>query len=150
MKDATTQLRTYYYNTLQGITYMGDAVPVYDNQVNDTVAPFTRDSPPDRYIVITNQNSADESAKCGFQERHTIQVNCYTVFAADNGGFQDAEQINQMVKERILLNTAGAFSLPDYKVYRSRQELSQNISELTKTQNIYRRFTIFNHSIAEN
>jgi len=149
MKDATTQLRTYYYNTLQGIVIDGFEIPVYSDEVNDSVAPYTRNEPPKYYIIISNQNSADESAKCNFAERHTIQVNSYTIFPVSNGGYSIAEAINEEVKERILLNTSGNFELQDYSVYRSRIDLSSNISEKTKTQNIYRRFTIFNHSIAE-
>jgi len=150
MKDATSELRKYYYTTLQGITLDGDVVPVYDDEVNDSVAPYTRDSPPDKYIILSNQNSADQSAKCSFQERHTIQVDSAVIYPAYNGGFRVAEQLNAIVKERMLTDTAGAFDLDGFRVFRSREDLSRNLSEKTKVQNIYKRITIFNHSIAEN
>lgn len=150
MKDATSQLRKYYIDQLQGnISVNGVNVPVYDDEVNDTVAPFTRNEPPVNYILIKNQNSNDISPKCGFQEEHAITTDSYATFPAYNGGFSTAELINEQIKALILTDTSGKFALTDFNVYRSRQTLSTNLSEKTKEQNIYRRITIFTHSIQE-
>jgi hypothetical protein len=149
MKDATTELRTYYFTILQGIEHDGDPVPVYDTILNDTITPYTRNNPPSKYIILSNQNNVPDMAKCQFGGRHTIQVDSYGVFNTDEGGSMIAEEINNLVCERVLPDTAGSFDLPNFTCVRSRWDLSRNQNDYTKTQNIYRRITIFNHTIVE-
>lgn len=149
MRDAQTELRTKYMQLLSGIVLDGVAVPVYSDEVNDTVAPFTRDNPPNIYIILSNQTSTDESTKCYFGGRYSMQVDSYTTYRAYNGSFNDSERLNNIVKQIILLDTSGVIYLPTFTCTRSRIDLTRNLSEKTKTQNIYRTITIFNHSIQE-
>ena len=149
MRDAQTELRIKYISLLSGIQIDGANVPIYSDEVNDTISPYTRDNPPHVYIILSNQTSTDESTKCYFGGRYSMQVDSYTTYPAYNGSFVKSELLNNLVKQRILTNTSGNFPLTTFEVTRSRIDLTRNLSEKTKEQNIYRTITIFNHSIQE-
>jgi len=149
MRDAQTELRIKYIALLTGIQIDSVNVPIYSDEVNDTVAPYTRQSPPPVYIILSNQTSTDESVKCHFAGRYSMQVDSYTTYPAYNGSFLKSEILNNIVKQRILTTTSGNFPLTTFVCTRSRIDLTRNLSEKTKEQNIYRTITIFNHSIQE-
>ena len=149
MKDAQTELRIKYIALLTGIQIDGVDVPIYSDEVNDTISPWTRVNAPPVYIILSNQTSTDESTKCYFGGRYSMQVDSYTTYPAYNGSFVKSELLNNLVKQRILTDTSGDFALINFAVTRSRIDLTRNLSEKTKEQNIYRTITIFNHSIQE-
>lgn len=147
MKDASTELRAFYYDLLKNITFNSKPIQVYDTYVN--YADQLNDGETKYYIVLSSQTAVPEMGKCKFGARHTIQVEAIATYPASQGAFKEAEAIANIVNALVLPNTSGSFDLPSFTVWRSRYDLSRQLSEQTKTQNIFRKVTIFNHSIEE-
>ncbi len=135
MKDAQTELRIKYIELLSGIMLGSFVVPIYSDEVNDLFTPYTRDNPPPAYIVLSNQTSTDESTKCYFGGRYSMQVDSYTTYPAYNGSFVKSETLNGIVKQRILTTTSGIIPLTNFACTRSRIDLTRNLAEKTKEQN---------------
>jgi hypothetical protein len=150
MKDATSALRLRYTQLLSGLTFDGIIVPVYSDEVNDTVEPFTRDDPPRYYIILSNQNQAQaDNNKSDFKNTYSIQVDCIAQYPPYNGSFLKAEQLTEQLKEIIMPDVQADIDIPGYTSYKTTCN-SFNLSEKTKVQNIFRRITIFNHLLKEN
>lgn len=148
-KDATTELRKSYIKLLSDIIINDKLIPVYDTQVNDTVEPYTIDSPPSAYIIISNQNSYPRDNKQAFEELHTIQVTVYTLFPVNQGGFYLVEQIDEQVKALILGDKGSSIEVKGFNCYVTKLDLSRGDIEASKTNNIFKRTTIFNHYLTQ-
>jgi hypothetical protein len=149
MKDASTAIRDAYLTALADIMVNSELVPVYDTQVNDTIAPYTRRNPPKNYIILSNQTFTDRSPKCGFQTNQTMQVMCMTTFPAYSGNRSLSEQINSIVCQRVMVDRQTDLALVGFSNLETRVDLSRNQEEFTKDQNIFSKITIFSHIIQE-
>jgi len=144
MKDATTELRKSYIALLADIGY-----PVYSDEVNDTIAPYTRDNPPKQYIILSNQSNADLNIKQKYQSRHTIQVDCVTIYPAYNGSSLASETMADQVLQRIVTDYSNAIPITGFNCYKTNLDLSRQQDEKTKVANYYKRILIFSHYIEQ-
>lgn len=154
MKDATLAVRVAYDKLLNRLIYTRDGVdtfvPVYNEEVNDTHCPYTRENPPSYYIILSNQTEVQTDInKCGFNSVQSIQVDCCAVYPAYNGAYNEAEEISSIVREIIMQSVQSQIEIEDFKCYKTELALSRQLAEKTKALNIYRKITTFNHSLKE-
>jgi len=146
MKDISQPLRDSYIAKLSASDW-----PVYDEDVNDTVATYTRDNPPPAYYVITNQTAVNNSSKCLFNNQASIQIDCVTWQNGYSTSKVKAEELANWVGVNLFDKNQADFSdmLPDFNVWQGRIEVSRIQIEPLRSQTVVRKILIISHQVQE-
>jgi len=131
MKSVTLGVRTAFVQALQGITFEGEAIPVWEEVANPGKANLTIGNVDvEAYIIIQNQTANDMSAKCRRTDQTSIQVQINTLFPIGSGGSWIAEQISELVCDKLFTatNLGTSIVMPEpFQMWRSTLESSRNI-----------------------
>lgn len=155
MRDFGTLYRKSIKDLLTNSIYIGTPensvpIPVYADQVDDSITPYTRDEPPKFYVVISNILEADASNKHTFETRTSIQLDCYSRFPVGSGHWEKTELMADYVKQLLLPDHIGRIFLStEFNLYRGSLDLARYQPEFTKYYNLYRKIIIFSHSVEE-
>lgn len=155
MRDFGTLYRKTIKNMLQNSIYVGTPessvpIPVYADQVDDSISPYTRDNPPKYYVVISNILERDGSNKQTFITETSIQIDCYSMFSVGSGHWEKTELMADYVKQLMLPDHIGRLFLSTgFNCFRGSLDLARQQPEFTKNYNLYRKIIIFSHSIEE-
>lgn len=106
MQEVSLSLRIAYFNKLQGITYLGKPIPVYEEFVQETVGNMKAkltigNMTVEAYIILLNQTENDNSPKCHRNDECSIQIQVTTVWPSDKGGSMHAEKIMNLVYDKL-------------------------------------------------
>jgi len=144
--NVTQPLRDSYLAKLSASDW-----PVYDEDVNDTVTPYTRDDPPPAYYVITNQTAVNNSYKCSFNNQVSIQIDCITWQDGYSTSKVKAEELANWLGVNLFVDNQADFSdmLPDWNVWQGRIEMSRFLIEPLRSQTVVRKIIIISHQIQE-
>lgn len=144
LKDIAYPLRVAYMSKLKPVlTYNGVPVPVYDALVPENA--------PDYFVVIREQNEADNSLKCGFNSDVHVTTEVVTRFEPGKGSSAIRDNISSQLNS-IICSTDPAERItlkPDFNVMNSIRTLSRSIDESTKTGVILRKVNIYKHTIQQ-
>lgn len=122
MRDNYTELRTHYYDTLQGSVTLGGAdVNVYD------VVEADADTP---YIYFGEFDAAEDSSKDGYITNVTIGLLIVTKYTNAVGGSKDSDDIASQILQ--LINNKTVVSTNNFKVILSK--LVSNFTNKTPTK----------------
>lgn len=102
MQSTTLAFRTAIVNALNNIVFESNRVGVFEEYVQETStnkkALLTNC---EAYIVLLNQTSNDNSARCARNDEVSIQIQITTVFPAGKGGSKISEQISELVINQL-------------------------------------------------
>lgn len=145
MLSVNLSLSRAYYAALSTITYLGNPVPVFKNQIPTTIAPGI-------YIMFGRIRNTDNSPKTSSMTQTSVTVTVYTNFLKYNDGVAVDEVANEVLN-RIYKN--GTFKLQLAESFFQlagtslQNDFVQDFSE--DKQNTYiDRIMIFNHQIFQN
>lgn len=146
MKDVSQPLRDSYLTKLSGLAW-----PVYDEDVNDTYPPYSREDKPPAYILITNQYENTNSNKCSHNSEAFIQLDCVTWQDSFSTSKVQAEAMSNAIGLAIFGSLQADFSdmLPDFNVWQGRIVQRRFIIEHLGTQTVVRKIIIISHQIQE-
>jgi hypothetical protein len=144
LKDSSYAIRVAYMAKLKPLLkYAGVVVPVYDSIVPDTA--------PNYFVVIKDQNEADDSNKCGFMSDVHVTLDVVTRFPPGSGTGTVRDNILGQINA-IICSTDASKRLdltPDFKVMNSVRTLTRPIDEPSTTGNILRKVVIFKHKVQQ-
>lgn len=144
MKDVSAALRKAYLIKLAGLQINTTPVPGYDT--------FAATEAPKYYYLIGDCTQQNESPKCRFTYRASINVDIVTKFIANQqGGSLIGEQIADIVLGLICpLATAGYLNLmPDFNIISTSLEMKKPLALDTGTVKEYRQILTFSHLIEQ-
>lgn len=121
MIGINTELQTAYFQALQGITFNGVSVPVYDFVPADAVYP---------YIRIGEFTQVDNSDKSDYGSEITVQIQVVDRFGASGGSRVPINEIANQVKQIVRPNP---FSLDNHNVVTCLLDNETSFRELTDT-----------------
>lgn len=137
MKDASTALRTAYYNLL---TTALD-VEVYDAAADDLEG--------GNYVVLSTQTSNIDSSKDSFEYEHTIIVDVVTRFKGKAIGKKTAETISNQVMQAVYPTpTTSGLTITGFRIISTDVELSDLVAQFGE-ERIVRKLLTFTHLITE-
>ena len=146
MKNVNLALRTAIGLALNdNIVYSGQNIATFEEYLQETdtrkIAKFIEGNrPAEAYIVLLNQTSNDDSAKCMRNDIASIQIQITTVFPANKGGSSTAEKISELVMARLFTEDGLNSTLDlgdDMTAWRGRMEGCINIPYDTNTNRIW-------------
>lgn len=155
MRNAATALRQKYIEMLTNgkkmIAIDGHNIPVYDTFINDNFAPeYSRAKKPAFYWIISNATAVDTSLRQKFRADYTIQLDSFTIYGPGQGGNLLCDKMEDEAMQRIMKDQVGAFDITGFSCRETRLELSRpEFTQLKDNSFVYRKITIFRHSIEE-
>jgi len=144
LKDISYSLRVAYIAKLKPLLkYNNVAVPIYDSFVPNTA--------PDYFVVIKDQNEADDSLKCGFNTDVHVTTEVVTRFPPGSGSSSIRDNISSQLNSLICSTdpTKRLNLKPDFNVMNSIRTLSKPIDEFTTTGTVLRKVNIYKHTIQQ-
>lgn len=139
MKSPTLAYRTALFNALQGIVFLGQNISVFEEVANSNQLASIKkinvgNVPVEAYIIIQNQTANDISAKCLRSDQVSCQVQITTLFPIGSGGSKTAEQISELILEKVYDNPTVKFpNDSDFFIWKNQLESTRNIPYQTDT-----------------
>lgn len=158
MKVVSLPLRTAFFNKLNsGITYLGKSIFTFEDYLQETstrkkailqVGTMTVEA----YIILLNQTENDNSNKCRKNDQASIQVQINTIFPSGKGGSQQAEEIGNLVYEKLfpVNNLKADIILPTpFHCWKSVKQGARNLNYDTETSRAWIHQITFNNWISQ-
>lgn len=139
MRDPGIELQTAYYQRLQGITYDGKSVPVYDVVPAKPVYP---------HIKFQDRTITDISDKNSYRMDLIFGLRVIDRFPANQGSRMSIYAISSEIKERIRQIYTG-IELETFNVITSTLASETFLTELTETYYYLRNEMRFRHHIQD-
>lgn len=141
MKNPSNDLRTAYYNALNGfITVNGVLVPIYSK-----IVPANN---PQIYIILSTETGTQEKNKDRGLREHTLVIDIVTLFDAFTGDVSKANEIEEKVSQ--IINNGTQINLsPRFNCITTREEQNQEIIIQTSLETIIRKVVRYAHLIEE-
>ena len=102
MQSTTLAFRTAIVNALNNIVFDTKRIGVFEEYVQETSTnKKALLANCEAYIILLNQTSNDNSARCVRNDEVSIQIQITTVFPAGKGGSKTSEQISELVINQL-------------------------------------------------
>lgn len=138
MKDPNIALQTKYYQLLQGITYNGEAVPIYDMPPDEPTYP---------HIQFQSRSLSDISDKQSY--RYDVRFGLRVIDRFHNN-FASRKSIYEVTNEiKLRMRTRERFAVDGWNITTAVVGTENFFQEVTKTYTYYRNEIIFNHLIQQ-
>lgn len=154
MKSATLGIRTAFFDALQGIVYKGVTIPVWEEVINGSISVIgVGNMQAEAYIIIQNQTANDISVKCRRTDECSIQVQINTRWAIGTGGSKSAEEIGELVCDKLFtatnLETSVVLDSP-FQMWKSKLESTRNIPYQTEDKFVWVHNMVFTAWVSQN
>lgn len=149
MIDIKSNIRKAVIDSLAGLTYQGQSIPVNQDYLTSAPAIIPLGQGFEAYVIFQNQTVNNASTKHCLNENSSFQLDVVTVFNANSGGSIHAENIGASIL--TLLNPNGTpnmdLSASGMYVWKMRMLSTRSISQETSTSRVFRNILIFELSV---
>lgn len=150
MKNVNLALRKAYVAALTGLQYGGKTIPVYEEEMQGTVATLADGT--QAYIILLNQTSNNDSPKCVRTDFASIQIQITTVWPSNKGGSRVAQEISEVIMATLFPDKFYSTSivLPSpFNMWQSFLESCRPIQYDTTTNRVWIEQMIMSHRISQ-
>lgn len=155
MKNVNLAFRKALITALSPITYKTKAIPIHEEYLEyTTTKPATfvtvGNQQVECYIILRNQTANDNSAKCVRNDEVSIQVQIYTVFGNNKGGSLTAEEISEVVMNKVSNDgLIGDISIANMGLWRLWVDSYTNLQYNENTNRIWTTIVTLNGTVTQ-